>query len=687
MNLLGQTIGRYQIEEQLGEGGMATVYRALDTRLDRMVAIKFIRKDAFTTELLEQVLIRFEREAKALARLTHPNIVNVHDYGDYEGAPYFVMQYVPGGTLRQRTGRPLAWAEAIRLVLPVARALSYAHAQNIVHRDVKPSNILLTESGEPMLMDFGIAKILDLSTGATLTGAGTGIGTPEYMAPEQAMGNPVDGRADVYALSVVLYELVTGRTPYQADTPMAVMLKHITEPLPDPRQFVPGLPPSLVAVLSRALQKQPIDRYADMQALISALEGLLMQPGNALPPTPVATAIPQEVLPPTPTAAPVIGENPLATPAAVPVIGETAPPTPAAATAIGENPPPTPAAATAIGETVPSSPEEATIIGEPPPPTPAAASVIEETAPPTAAAAISIGESALPTPVVTGNGAADRIPPPPHPAAVPGQTPAGPPGKDRLAHPGKSRKHLPRWVWLVGGGIILLALVAATLAIGLGQYFSRQGGFELPALFTRATTTFTPTATVTVTPRPTQTTAPSLTATATATLKPSLTATKTRTPTITTTPSITLTPTVTLTPSKTASPTPAKASLGEPTFSTNTVSYYAGCVNDQLGIELDVTDPDGIYLINIYYRIVDQSTGEMTDWALVPVLMEKQTGDHYTLTLPALRQMGLNGWIANRFSTYGGSWTGLLQLQFIVVDLNRDVTNSKNYDIQLTGCG
>ena len=586
MNLLGQTIGRYQIEAQLGEGGMATVYRALDTRLDRMVAIKFIRKDAFTTELLEQVLARFEREAKALARLTHPNIVNVHDYGEYEGAPYFVMQYVPGGTLRQRTGKPIPWQEAIRLVLPVARALSYAHAQNIVHRDIKPSNILMTESGEPMLMDFGIAKILDLSSGATLTGAGTGIGTPEYMAPEQAMGNPVDGRADVYALGVVLYELLTGRTPYQADTPMAVMLKHITEPLPDPRQFVPSLPQAVVTALARALQKQPNDRYADMNGFISVLEGLLMQPGGATEPVQAAAV---EV------------------PEAAPTIPVMDPP------AVIE-----PALKTAASLSAPTLVERAQV-----------------------------------------------------------EAPA--------ARPKKARKPIPRWAWFVGGGLVVTVLIAAALIVGLSQYFSRGGDFQLPALFARPTATYT--ATTTPTPKPTATPRPSLTATATATLKPSATATITRTPTITQTPTITPTPTITQTPSKTPSPTPAKAALGEPTFSTSTVSYYAGCANDQLGIELDVTDPDGIYLINVYYRIVDQGTGDMTDWALVPILMEKQTGDHYTMTMPALRQMGLNGWIADRFSTYGGSWNGLLEIQFIVVDMNRDVTNSKNYDFVLKGCG
>jgi len=272
MNLLGQTIGRYQIEAQLGEGGMATVYRALDTRLDRMVAIKFIRKDAFTTELLVQVLARFEREAKALARLSHPNIVKVHDYGEFEGSPYLVMEYVRGGTLKERkSGIPIPWEEASRLLTPVARALNYAHLNQIVHRDIKPSNILITDSGDPMLSDFGIAKILDVQEHTQLTSTGTGVGTPDYMAPEQWMGKVVP-QTDIYALGIVFYELVTGKLPFRADTPAAVLIKHMSDPLPRPRSFNPDLPEAVEWVLYKALAKKPEDRYADMGAFASALE-------------------------------------------------------------------------------------------------------------------------------------------------------------------------------------------------------------------------------------------------------------------------------------------------------------------------------------------------------------------------------------------------------------------------------
>ena len=279
-DLTGQSIGRYHIIEQLGQGGMATVYKAFDTRLERDVAIKIIRREVFSTEMLERVLKRFEREAKALAKLTHPNIVPILDYGEHEGAPYLVMAYLPGGTLKDRPAKPIPWQEAVKLVLPLGRALQEAHRANILHRDVKPANVLITSGGEPVLCDFGIAKILDLEEGSTLTGAGVGIGTPEYMSPEQGMGREVDGRTDQYALGVVLFELITGKKPYTADTPMAVLFKHVSDPLPRPGQFIPELPEAVEQVLFKALAKQPGERYADMGALVTALEKLA---GNAQP--------------------------------------------------------------------------------------------------------------------------------------------------------------------------------------------------------------------------------------------------------------------------------------------------------------------------------------------------------------------------------------------------------------------
>lgn len=266
--LSGRTLGRYHLLEPLGEGGMAAVYRAHDTRLEREVAIKVIRTD-FDRD--PAFLKRFEREARALAQLTHPHIVHVLDAGEQDGTPYVVMDYVAGGTLKALTGRPLPAAEAARLVVPIARALDHAHRQGIVHRDVKPANILLTPDGRPMLSDFGIAKVLSGPALTQLTGTGIGIGTPDYMAPEQ-WTHEATPASDVYALGVVLYELVAGRRPYQADTPVAVLLKHANDPLPSARHIVPGLPPAVEQVLVKALAKKPEDRYGTMGAFADALE-------------------------------------------------------------------------------------------------------------------------------------------------------------------------------------------------------------------------------------------------------------------------------------------------------------------------------------------------------------------------------------------------------------------------------
>ena len=276
-SLVGQSLGRYQIVEQLGEGGMAAVYKAFDTRLERFVALKVILPNF---QISNQFLKRFEREAKALAQLSHPNIVKVHDYGEHVAAggdavPYLVMEYLPGGTLKASAGQTISPAEAARLLLPLARALGHAHRQGIVHRDVKPANVLITESGEPMLSDFGIARMLEGDQTQGLTGTGMGIGTPEYMAPEQGMGEKVDARADIYALGVMLYEMVTGRKPYRADTPMAVMLKKASEPLPPPTRYIPSLPPAVEGVILKALARQPEQRYASMDQFAAALENIM----------------------------------------------------------------------------------------------------------------------------------------------------------------------------------------------------------------------------------------------------------------------------------------------------------------------------------------------------------------------------------------------------------------------------
>lgn len=284
-NLTGQSIGRYHILEQLGEGGMATVYKAYDTRLERNVAVKVLRTDQFIPAQLQMVLQRFEREAKSLAKLSNPNIVNILDFGEHEGMPYLVMEYLPGGTLKQKMGQQLPWQKALHILLPVARGLAYAHQHGVIHRDVKPANILLSETEIPVLTDFGIAKLLEAGEGHTLTGSGVGIGTPEYMAPEQGIGaSTIDERADIYSLGIVLYEMVTGRKPYIADTPMAVVLKQMTDPLPRPTEFAPDLPEGVEHILLKALAKEPENRYADMNAMIAVMESVLAEAQTVIVP-------------------------------------------------------------------------------------------------------------------------------------------------------------------------------------------------------------------------------------------------------------------------------------------------------------------------------------------------------------------------------------------------------------------
>ena len=276
-NLIGKNIGRYHILEKLGEGGMAVVYKAFDTRLERDVAVKFIRTERIAPQDLKQMLARFEREAKALARFHHPNIVTIFDYGEYGDIPFLIMEYLPGKSLKKLAGQVVPWQQALKLLIPVAEALAYAHKRDVLHRDVKPGNILFDENNNPKLADFGIAMVLESEDAAHLTLTGTGVGTPDYMSPEQCLGNQATGRSDVYALGIVLYELVTGRRPYRADTPMAVIVKQINDPLPRPRDLNPQLPEPVENLLIKALAKDANDRYMDMQHFATAMQDVLDQ--------------------------------------------------------------------------------------------------------------------------------------------------------------------------------------------------------------------------------------------------------------------------------------------------------------------------------------------------------------------------------------------------------------------------
>jgi serine/threonine protein kinase len=280
--LIGATLGNYRILAPLGQGGMARVYRARQENLDREVAIKVLPPwYAADRSFVE----RFNLEARLVARLSHPNIVTVHDASEYNGLLYIVMQLVDGGTLKQRLdqlraqGKTMDLAEAAHIFRQLADALSYAHDQGIIHRDVKPVNVLMDRSGRPILSDFGIAKVL-ASSHEQLTRPGAGVGTPEYMSPEQCMGGQIDGRADIYALGVMLYEALTGRTPFIGDNYPALAHSHLYEPPSPPSRFNPTLPPPVERVILTALMKDPAQRYQRASELADALDLALHATGR-----------------------------------------------------------------------------------------------------------------------------------------------------------------------------------------------------------------------------------------------------------------------------------------------------------------------------------------------------------------------------------------------------------------------
>ena len=276
-DLTGKYVGRYQIISKLGEGGMSVVYRGYDTRLERHVAIKVLTLNQRKTEFLQ----RFDREAKALARLTHPNIVPIVDYGEQDGQPFLVMPLLTGGTFKDMLAdRSLSWEDAIRMTIPIALALDYAHNNGVIHRDVKPANILLNETGDPMLSDFGVAKLVESDQNTSLTRDGTGFGTPDYMAPELGQGNPVDNRTDIYCLGVVLFELITCHRPFEDENPFTVVVKHMLDAPPSPRIHTPGLPVRLEKIILKTLEKLPSARYQSMAALAADLRKTLYSPDD-----------------------------------------------------------------------------------------------------------------------------------------------------------------------------------------------------------------------------------------------------------------------------------------------------------------------------------------------------------------------------------------------------------------------
>lgn len=290
-DLTGHTLGQYTITARLGRGGMADVYKAYHPKLEVYRAVKVIRPEFVTTSDFRE---RFQKEAQSVASLRHTNIVQIHDFGEQDDAYYMVMEFVEGQDLKRiikSEGKIRPIRRPLELINQVADALHYAHSRGLIHRDIKPENIMINEDGLPILMDFGIAKLLTANT--QLTQTGMGIGTPAYMAPEQAQALPEIGpTADIYSLSVVLYEMLTGQVPFSADTPMAVMLKAINDPTPMPRQFSGDISENLQQVLLKGMAKDPDNRYKTARQLQKALQEVIDEEPDA-PAEPAATAVMQ----------------------------------------------------------------------------------------------------------------------------------------------------------------------------------------------------------------------------------------------------------------------------------------------------------------------------------------------------------------------------------------------------------
>lgn len=291
-SLEGQTLGKYRILEPLGRGGMAQVYKAYHSQLDRYVAIKVLRSD-----LVEEAefLARFRREARAVAALRHPNIVQVYDFDVQDDLYYMVMELLEGDTLKaylnafRTRGERMPLGELTRILNDALAGLSYAHAEGVIHRDLKPANILLTRRGQAVLTDFGIAQIMG---GTQYTVSGALMGTLNYMAPEQGRDGKCDERSDIYSLGIAFYEMLTGIVPFDADTPLAILMKHLNDPLRLPRTIDPSIPEAYERVVLKALNKDPGDRYQGADEMSAALTAAAQETGIEVP---AATSLPQTV--------------------------------------------------------------------------------------------------------------------------------------------------------------------------------------------------------------------------------------------------------------------------------------------------------------------------------------------------------------------------------------------------------
>lgn len=274
----GEQVGPYQVIGPLGQGGMASVFQAYHAKLDRYVAIKMMHK-AFLED--EGFRARFGREAQIVAKMEHPHIVPVYDYAEHDGQPYLVMKFVEGQTLKKLLAQgPLPLDRVIEIMTHIADALTYAHKRGVLHRDIKPSNILIDADGTAFLTDFGLARVA--RAGASTMSVDMILGTPQYISPEQAAGQAeLDPRTDVYSLGVILYEMVVGRVPFNADTPYAVVHDHIYSELPLPSEINPAIPPAVEGVLLKALAKRPADRFDTPNAMMQAFRDAVQQSGLA----------------------------------------------------------------------------------------------------------------------------------------------------------------------------------------------------------------------------------------------------------------------------------------------------------------------------------------------------------------------------------------------------------------------
>jgi serine/threonine protein kinase len=424
-----QRIGRYEIVDELGRGGMAIVYRAFDPQFGREVAIKVLPREFLFDAGFRQ---RFEREAQTIARLEHFAIVPVYDFGEHEGQPYLVMRYMAGGSLAERIegGWPVALEGAAAITRRIGAALDAAHRRNVIHRDVKPGNVLFDGDGVPYLTDFGIVKLTEAT--AQLTGGGL-VGTPAYMAPEMAQPGGLTPLVDVYALGVLLYQMLSGELPYEADTPMGLLMAHMGRPIPDIREVRPDLPAEVQTVIERAMAKDPADRYQRAGELAAALRDAAM----------VAIS-PEEEAPP-------LEEEPAA-PEPEPFETEVAPPE-------EEEPEPF------VTEAAPLEPEEepfVTEVASPEPPLdiPLTGPIAEEQPLPEPSPGVSAAEPTDEPSYAVPLAPEDTREP------IPTPMPSAPRRDNVTARPApRQRRGVPTWLWVGGVGVVLVVGMLALAGV------------------------------------------------------------------------------------------------------------------------------------------------------------------------------------------------------------------------------